>query len=44
MAKEFVKGEKYTHEEYMQLSIEEMEKCLGEHTDRADPTPVQNVF
>ena len=37
MAKEFVKGEKYTHEEYMQLSIEEMEKCLGEHTDRADP-------
>lgn len=35
--KDFIKGEKYTHEEYMQLSIEEMKRCVGEHTDRADP-------
>jgi len=37
MAKEFIKGQKYSHEEYMQLSIEEMRKCLGEHKDKADP-------
>lgn len=35
--KDFTKGQKYTHEEYMQLSIEEMRKSKSEHTDRADP-------
>ncbi len=37
MIKEFIKGQKYTHEEYMQLSIEEMRKSKSEHIDKADP-------
>ncbi len=35
--KEFIKGEKYTEEEYIELSIAEMNKSQSEHTDRADP-------
>ena len=35
--KEFIKGQKYAHEEYMQLSIEEMRNSVGEHKDKADP-------
>lgn len=37
MAKEFIKGQKYSHEEYMELSIEEMRKSIGEHKDKEDP-------
>ncbi|WP_350292486.1 ATP-binding protein [uncultured Croceitalea sp.] len=37
MTKGFTVGQKYSHEEYMQLSIEEMRKSRGEHIDRADP-------
>lgn len=37
MAKDFIKGQKYTHEEYMQLSIEEMRKSKSEHTLKTDP-------
>lgn len=35
--KEFIKGQKYTHIEYMELSITEMGESKSEHTDRADP-------
>ncbi|HIP31274.1 MAG TPA: hypothetical protein EYG92_10765 [Lutibacter sp.] len=35
--KEFIKGQKYTHIEYMELSIAEMGESKSEHTDRADP-------
>ncbi len=35
--KEFIKGQKYTEEEYIELSIAEMLKSQSEHTDRADP-------
>ena len=31
------KGHKYSHEEYMEISIEEMRKSKSEHTNRADP-------
>ncbi|MCF8222308.1 MAG: hypothetical protein K9J25_04115 [Bacteroidales bacterium] len=37
MEREFIKGNKYTHEEYMQLSIIEMLKSKGDHVDRSDP-------
>ncbi|PTM19838.1 MAG: hypothetical protein DA446_06415 [Bacteroidetes bacterium] len=37
MAKEFIKGQKYSHEENMQLSMEEMRRCLGEHKEKTDP-------
>ncbi|MCC5915756.1 MAG: DeoR family transcriptional regulator [Cryomorphaceae bacterium] len=37
MAKEFLKGQKYSHEEYMQLSIEEMRKSKSEHSHKTDP-------
>ena len=35
--KTFVKGKKYTHQEYMELSIEEMIKSISEHVDKEDP-------
>ena len=35
--KEFVKGQKYSESEYIELSIEEMRKLKAEHTDKADP-------
>ncbi|WP_157209197.1 ATP-binding protein [Mariniflexile maritimum] len=35
--KEFIKGKKYTHQEYMELSIEEMKKSISEHKDKEDP-------
>jgi ATP-dependent DNA helicase RecG len=35
--KEFIKGQKYTEEEYIELSIAEMLKSQSEHTDKADP-------
>jgi len=35
--KEFIKGKKYTHIEYMELSIAEMGESKSEHTDRSDP-------
>lgn len=34
---DFIKGQKYTHEQYIELSISEMLESKGEHTDRADP-------
>jgi ATP-dependent DNA helicase RecG len=34
---DFIKGEKYTHEQYMELSILEMMESKGEHADKADP-------
>jgi len=34
---DFVKGQKYTHEQYIELSILEMMESKAEHTDRADP-------
>ncbi|TVR81095.1 MAG: DeoR family transcriptional regulator [Chitinophagaceae bacterium] len=37
MAKKFIKGQKYTHEEYMQHSIEEMRRSKSEHTHKTDP-------
>ena len=35
--KTFVKGKKYTHQEYMELSIAEMRKSISEHLDKEDP-------
>jgi ATP-dependent DNA helicase RecG len=35
--KEFIKGQKYTEEEYILLSIDEMGKSISEHTHKADP-------
>ncbi len=35
--KKFEKGKKYSHKEYMELSIEEMSKSKLEHNDRTDP-------
>lgn len=35
--KEFIRGQKYTEEEYIKLSIEEMKKSISEHTHKADP-------
>lgn len=34
---DFIKGQKYTHEQYMELSILEMLESKAEHMDRADP-------
>jgi ATP-dependent DNA helicase RecG len=34
---DFKKGQIYTHEQYMQLSILEMMESKAEHTDKADP-------
>ena len=34
---DFTKGQIYTHEQYMELSIMEMLGSKAEHTDRADP-------
>lgn len=34
---EFIKGQIYTHEQYMELSILEMMESKSEHTDKADP-------
>lgn len=34
---DFVKGQKYTHEQYMELSISEMMQSKSEHKDKADP-------
>ncbi|PHR71030.1 MAG: hypothetical protein COA67_07485 [Lutibacter sp.] len=33
----FIKGQKYTEAEYIELSIEEMRKSISEHTNKADP-------
>lgn len=33
----FVKGKKYTHNEYIELSIQEMRKSKSEHEDKTDP-------
>jgi len=33
----FIKGQKYTHEQYMELCILEMLESKAEHADRADP-------
>jgi ATP-dependent DNA helicase RecG len=35
--KNFIKGKKYTEEEYIELSIEEMRKSISEHTHKEDP-------
>lgn len=35
--KEFIKGQKYTEQEYVELSIEEMRQSKSEHTDKPDP-------
>lgn len=34
---DFIKGKKYTHEQYMQLSILEMMESKAEHTHKTDP-------
>jgi len=34
---DFIKGQIYTHEQYMHLSILEMMESKSEHTDKADP-------
>jgi ATP-dependent DNA helicase RecG len=34
---DFIKGQKYTHVQYMELSILEMMESKAEHSDRADP-------
>ena len=34
---DFIKSQKYTHEQYMELSILEMMESKSEHTGRADP-------
>ncbi|MBK7691544.1 MAG: hypothetical protein IPJ31_10630 [Bacteroidetes bacterium] len=34
---DFIKGNKYTHEQYMELSILEMMESKGEHTHKTDP-------
>lgn len=34
---DFIKGQKYTHEQYMELSILEMMESKSEHADRVDP-------
>lgn len=34
---EFIKGKKYTHEQYMELSILEMMESKSEHVDKPDP-------
>jgi ATP-dependent DNA helicase RecG len=34
---DFIKGQIYTHEQYMQLSISEMMESKGEHTHKTDP-------
>lgn len=34
---DFVKGQKYTHEQYMELSILEMRKSQSEHSHKTDP-------
>ncbi len=35
--KKFIRGEKYSHEDYIQLSISEMNKSKSEHVDKKDP-------
>jgi ATP-dependent DNA helicase RecG len=35
--KQFIRGEKYSDEEYIELSISEMRKSMSEHLDRVDP-------
>ncbi len=33
----FIRGKKYTEQEYIELSIEEMRKSISEHSDKTDP-------